>query len=88
MERFNERRREERPAMSTWREGVGGERRDRDKEDTKRGRTRESKRGVREGREGGVGNTAPFIVRHSWQLPGNCVAEHTWFFPGGCGDGT
>lgn len=55
-ERFNERRREERPAMTIWREGEWwGE-----KEQEQRGHEkRKNKRGVREGREGGGGKQPP-----------------------------
>jgi len=55
--------------MSTWRDGGDGERWDRE------GGRKEQEKSKRERR----GPAVPFIVRHSWLLPGNCGAEHTWF---------
>lgn len=49
----------------------GRERWDRDKEDTRRGRARESKSKRR-------GQAASFIVKHSWLLQGDCGVGHTW----------
>jgi len=54
----------------------------------KRGEWREKvqEEGKRE-QEREEGQAAPFRVRHSWLLPGNCGAEHTWLLPGNCGGG-
>jgi len=62
-------------------EGSGGKR-----EGLGKGLRAEKKREQRT-RERGGGQAAPFIVRHSWLLPGNCGAEHTWLFPGSCEGG-
>jgi len=80
VERFNERRGEERKRRPWARGGKGegweekgpGQREPRKQERSKRERR---------------GQAAPFIGRHSWLLPGNCGAEHTWLLPGSHGGG-
>jgi len=83
VESFNERRVEEERKGWPWARGEkegNGERMDRDKQGTRRGRARESKREMK-------GRAPPYIVKHRWLLPGNRGAEHTWLLPGSCGGG-
>lgn len=72
-ERFNERRVLERKGGRPWALGGGN---------GSKNREERRARGIREGKRKRREKAAPYIVRYSWLLPGNCGAEHAWLFTG------